>query len=189
MHRAFQMLGLRSSHAELDPRVRRQLEDADFRLEIMEGLDLLYDHALAPFFPQLADAWPDAGFIYTVRDEDSWIRSLQKVDYLKEQPRKGSHVHYGRAVVYGCIAFHEERYRYVFRTHDRLVRDYFTGPRADRLLILDLNRGDGFEQLCPFLGLPVPDVAYPHVNKGGTVVRGKPSLKRRLQRRIREIVD
>lgn len=33
----------------------------------------------------------------------------------------------------------------------------------ERLLALKLEEGLGWEQICPFLGLPVPDTEYPRV--------------------------
>ena len=37
----------------------------------------------------------------------------------------------------------------------------------EKLLIF--KNQDGWEPLCKFLGVPVPDVPYPHLNKGGSV--------------------
>lgn len=34
----------------------------------------------------------------------------------------------------------------------------------ERLLILDLNKGFGFEQICEYLEKPVPDEEYPRSN-------------------------
>ena len=41
-------------------------------------------------------------------------------------------------------------------------------PKADRpgkLVEMDFSSGDGWEKLCPFLGLPVPAKPFPHANK------------------------
>ena len=35
----------------------------------------------------------------------------------------------------------------------------------DRLLVIDIVGGDGWEQLCPFLGVPIPEEPFPHSNK------------------------
>lgn len=188
LHHAFLALGLRSIHHHADARTRRQVELADYRLDIMEHTDLLCDHLTPIIFPQLLTAFPDARFIYTLRNEDSWIRSLQKVEFTHQPARVGSFRYYARLAVFGCAVFNEERYRWVFRDHDRRVRSFFTGDLADRLLEFDISRGDGFDRLCPFLGLPVPDQPYPHHNSGGSVQRGKPSIRRRLERRWHEIV-
>ena len=40
-------------------------------------------------------------------------------------------------------------------------------PKAQ---LLQYHPSDGWEKLCNFLGTPVPDTPFPHVNKGGTVI-------------------
>ena len=37
----------------------------------------------------------------------------------------------------------------------------------DRLLVMDIIAGDGWDKLCPFLGKPVPEAAFPHRNATG----------------------
>lgn len=37
----------------------------------------------------------------------------------------------------------------------------------DRLLAVKLEDGLGWEQICPFLGLPIPDMQYPRGNEPG----------------------
>ena len=34
---------------------------------------------------------------------------------------------------------------------------------------MDITKGQGFEVLCPFLGLPDPSVGFPRANKAGDV--------------------
>jgi len=34
-----------------------------------------------------------------------------------------------------------------------------------RLLVMDVTRGDGWDLLCPFLGLPIPSEPFPHENR------------------------
>ena len=58
---------------------------------------------------------------------------------------------------------------------DEILRDYearneeviahFAG-RPDDLLVLDVVAGEGWEKLCPFLGLDPPDEPFPHFNPG-----------------------
>lgn len=46
------------------------------------------------------------------------------------------------------------------RAHNRAVID---GMSADRLLVYEI--GQGWEPLCQFLGMPVPDEPFPRVNE------------------------
>ncbi|MBS34848.1 MAG: hypothetical protein CMO26_02860 [Thiotrichales bacterium] len=45
------------------------------------------------------------------------------------------------------------------------VREYFS-ERPDDLLKIFWEHGDGFEQLCRFLGDPTPNTPVPHANRG-----------------------
>ncbi|WP_143044292.1 sulfotransferase [Nonomuraea jiangxiensis] len=44
---------------------------------------------------------------------------------------------------------------------------------ADRLLVYEI--GDGWEPLCAFLGLPVPDEPFPQVNERAAFHRKRPA--------------
>jgi len=60
----------------------------------------------------------------------------------------------------GLEALYTQRYE----RHNREVRDYFK-DRPEDLLELNITLNEGWEKLCPFLGLPVPKTAFPHSNK------------------------
>jgi hypothetical protein len=38
-------------------------------------------------------------------------------------------------------------------------------------LRLDSAAGQGWEELCPFLGKPIPEIAYPHLNAAPPVAQ------------------
>jgi hypothetical protein len=62
---------------------------------------------------------------------------------------------------FGCPGGHEDVYKKRYESHNKNVIEYFR-DRPDDLLILDLASGDGWEQMCPFLGKSVLDVPFPH---------------------------
>ncbi len=75
-----------------------------------------------------------------------------------------------------------------YERHNEAVREFFAG--TDRLLEVCWEEGDGWPQLCGFLGVPVPDVPFPHSNPAGThapsprapwVKRKARKLRRRLK--------
>jgi hypothetical protein len=41
------------------------------------------------------------------------------------------------------------------------VKEYFR-DRPDDLLVMNICAGEGWEKLCPFLGLAIPKVKFPH---------------------------
>ena len=44
------------------------------------------------------------------------------------------------------------------------MRSYFAN-RPEDLLVLDVTAGDGWEPLCQFLGMPVPERPFPWENR------------------------
>lgn len=79
----------------------------------------------------------------------------------------------------------------VLRAHEAAVRARFSGREGD-FPEMDPARGDGWDNLCPFLGPPVPDQPFPRVNSAGQGIARRlavkwllahfPSLYRRLRR-------
>ena len=51
-----------------------------------------------------------------------------------------------------------------YKNHNREVNEYFK-DRPDDLLVMDVTAGDGWEKLCPFLGVDIPDIDFPPANK------------------------
>ena len=68
-----------------------------------------------------------------------------------------------------------------YRKHNREVRAYFADRQED-FLVLDLAGGDGWSELCGFLGDPVPNKAFPHANKGPESLNAKDRVVNSLRR-------
>ena len=65
--------------------------------------------------------------------------------------------------MYGTLAFQRERFAYVYELHVRNVCEYFK-DRPDDFLLLDICAGESWEKLCRFLGVAVPNAAFPRAN-------------------------
>jgi hypothetical protein len=105
------------------------------------------------------DRWfPGTRFVLTVRDPENWYESLIRHVERLDRPQAAL------SPVYGRIAL-EDRAGMIARylNHNAEVQAYFTG-RPD-LLVFDAAAGDGWDKLCTFLRLPVPDIPYPHAFK------------------------
>jgi hypothetical protein len=106
-----------------------------------------YHSAVGPpasgFWEQLIRAYPNARVLLSVRDPESWGRSMRETAW---GARNGGSP---RRLIEGM-----ER-------HNEAVR---RGVPRGRLLVWSV--GEGWEPLCEFLGFPVPDVTFPHVNAG-----------------------
>jgi hypothetical protein len=71
--------------------------------------------------------------------------------------------------IYGYHYPHENPQAFLdyYAKHAEQVTQYFTEkyPAGGKLLELCFERGDGWDELCPFLGLPMQDVPFPHSNR------------------------
>jgi hypothetical protein len=141
--------------------------------------DAFRDNPWCILYEYLDRRCPGSKFILTVRDPDSWIRSVV-TSFEDKHPTPMREWIYGYATPNGNEAAYLARYN----RHNRDVRRYFEGRESD-LLVMDLARGDGWERLCGFLGrATVTDEPFPRRN----TVEGKkkPMFKaRRLLRKVR----
>ena len=139
-------------------------------------LDLLFDGYRsqvdwpgAHLWRQSAARYPKAKVILSVRDPASWYQSYVKTIAAfraAEMPPDAVHL---RRIQEFIEVFLSDR----FATEQRAIADFkahvaevkATIP-VDRLLVYEL--GSGWAPLCTFLGVPVPDQAYPHTNSTAT---------------------
>ncbi|MFE4356400.1 sulfotransferase family protein [Kitasatospora sp. NPDC056800] len=168
---ALGVLGFDVVHYPVDGATYRTLLAGSARFPLLESHDGLTDITVVPYYQDLDLAWPGSRFVLTVREEESWLRSC-RTHWERPLPDRGDGrdvrlegdlQRFLRAAVYGCHAFHAERFRGVYRRHVAEVARYFA-DRADDLLVLDVVGGEGYERLAPFLGVPVPDEPFPHLS-------------------------
>jgi hypothetical protein len=113
-------------------------------------------------FQQLDAAWPDSRFILTVRDSDSWLTSYRSQLERNPSPAMMDRRRFLYGLNFPEVSDEELVSRY--ESHNRAVRNYFA-KRTDCLLIVDWSAGDGWKELCDFLGRRVPDDPFPHANR------------------------
>jgi hypothetical protein len=184
MHLAIQALGWTSLHWD-----RERLNDIlngtcaapDFRR--YDDVDAVSDIPSAIFYRELLAAYPDAKAILTLRDEDAWWTSIERhfnhrapfrdpAALLYQARMQGADVPPAvvagevlrgrlRNLAYGSPVAIEYLYRKRFREHNERVR---ADVPASRLLVMDVTAGEGWDRLCPFLGVPVPATPFPHAN-------------------------
>jgi hypothetical protein len=166
---ALNRLGVRTIHYPFDERTLEELRGGNYRLSVLEAFQGIVDIPVAPFYAQLDALYPHSKFILTVRERESWLRSCEvhwrlMSEWRENFPQFKRFHEFISACVYGCTEFSRERFRYVYETHERNVREFFR-ERPEDLLVLDICAGEGWERLCAFLGLPVPRVPFPHANE------------------------
>lgn len=127
-----------------------------------DGYDAYFDvDALVYGFRTLDAQYPGSKFILTTRDLTQWLDSRERhVRANQERAARGEYV--GHWLEVDRDAWAASR-----AAHHRAVQNYF-GEDSERLLIMDLSRGDGWESLAPFLGRPVPAIDFPWENRKGS---------------------
>lgn len=124
----------------------------------------MVDYPGCRFWRELADYYPEAKVLHTVRDPDQWFDSTQATIFAPGSFADNPPPHLEKF-------FRAISADFAGSIHDRAVMtDYFRRHSAaveatipkDRLLVY--QAGEGWDRLCPFLGVPVPETPFPHTN-------------------------
>ncbi|GAA5059792.1 hypothetical protein GCM10023208_27480 [Erythrobacter westpacificensis] len=123
------------------------------------------DYPSASYWRELAEYYPDAKVVLTTRDPDSWFDSVNETIF---SPRmmdslKGSPV---EAMMNGVIFDHfdgdiTDR---AFMTDWYVKRNRQVVDTLPPERLLQFHPKMGWQPLCDFLGVEVPDVPFPRVN-------------------------
>lgn len=130
-------------------------------LSLVEAYDFLSDLPISMLYRELDETYPGSLFILTTRPVDSWVKSaIMEINKGVEQAGMLPSI---VRFAYGTADIDEPILRQRYIQHQNEVLDYF----ADRpdLLVIDLTEADPWQGLCAFLGLPVPDIPFPWLNK------------------------
>jgi len=148
-------------------------------LDRLYQYDFFNDIIIAGRFEFLDMVFPNAKFILTIRDIEPWIKSTEKWwgDLSKGQAlgpngeREGFSTVYdplsasfNRYLIYGDVVYNRENYIKCHLEHIEKVKNHFKG-RENKLLVMDVCNGDGWEKLCGFLNKEVPNKNFPYQNK------------------------
>jgi len=160
-------------------------EKVDFR-KTLKGYKATVDWPACDFYKELMVQFPDAKVILNTRNPDTWYKSADSTVYTisKVQPR------YFGALLQRCIIgnrmdkiremvnngiwgktfdgkFEDEEYaKKVFLNH---IEDVKKHVPEDRLLVFNVS--EGWEPLCKFLNVHVPDESFPHLNDSKEIQR------------------
>lgn len=149
-------------------------------LEDFYYFDAVTDTCVSYMFETLYHLFPNSKFIYTIRNESDWVKSVSKhfnsstpkqfksqyIKDLKSNQTTGKYLQNSYEVQIQYMAIHDVLYGQfdtwleAYRFHDTRVRNFFKND-SERLLIMNITNGDGWEKLCSFLGKNLPEKPFP----------------------------
>ena len=97
----------------------------------------------------LDDAFPGSGFVLLEREPESWFKSFER--HKRNQGYSGE------------ISKLEKIQK--LESRSLAINKYFSGVKNKQLLTMNITAGEGYEVLCPFLGVPVLNETFPHANE------------------------
>jgi hypothetical protein len=138
--------------------------------EVFRGYRSQVDWPGARYWRELVKRFPQAKVILTVRDPDAWFESVQAtiVPFLAARGKHPSpHVNAIAEMGHQTVAVQvfEDRMSerdYAITVFKRHIAEVQSEVSADRLLTFDLR--EGWQPLCNFLGVGIPDIPFPKTN-------------------------
>ncbi|WP_405227994.1 sulfotransferase family protein [Lentisalinibacter sediminis] len=136
--------------------------------QIYEGYGSAVDWPTAGFFRELAGEYPSARFVLTLRDPERWADSFGATIYtlLAGRDQAPEEMRAWLDMAASVIArtgfppgLDRDGLVAAFTAHNDAVREAIP---ADQLLVFEVRQG--WEPLCAFLGMPVPDEEFPRTN-------------------------
>jgi hypothetical protein len=131
---------------------------------ILKDYQSMVDYPGAAYWREIAAHFPNAKVLHTVRDPDAWFESTQATIFAPNSP--ASRAQGPQAAFFASFTApfrdHISDRKFMtdyFRRHTEEVKAAFP---PERLLIYEV--GEGWDRLCAFLGVPVPDAPYPSEN-------------------------
>ncbi|MCB0461256.1 MAG: sulfotransferase [Flavobacteriaceae bacterium] len=151
--------------------------------QLFDGFQATVDFPGYPYYKILMEKYPDAKVILTKRDVDKWYESTLKTVWKAGPQTVLAKIVLLSKMIFNtslretflCIKFMRKTYlkkqfsnnfaskahaKEVFFKHIENVKKHVP---ENKLLIYDVS--EGWQPLCDFLGKPIPDETFPHLNK------------------------
>ncbi|XP_039273060.2 uncharacterized protein LOC120347220 isoform X1 [Styela clava] len=160
--------------------------------KMYQNIDAVTDFPAYFYWEEIHKAFPNSKIIIMIRDEEPWCRSMERELRTNESSFWIFFLHLfsptARKTVKKIFAFrgpltlgHNEVFTWKpfrrsninrellklnYRSHNAYV---IQNAPSEKLLILKC--AEGWEPLCEFLGVPIPDKPFPHVNKSSEMLQ------------------
>jgi hypothetical protein len=143
--------------------------------QVFEGWESTVDWPACTYWEQIWETFPDAKVLLSVRDPESWYASCQKSIHASAQAAAKGELEGGSVTVSpeamkmingiiwnGTFDGRFDDKEFALDVYNRHNEDVKSKVPADKLLVYEIKQG--WEPLCEFLEVPVPDTDMPHLN-------------------------
>ena len=150
---------------------------------LYEGYQATVDFPCYPWYKEHMKQYPEAKVILSTRPFEKWYASFYSTIWQTQNPPEAERLAMGERIAadprlqtvmkvmkFSKQAMNEDHFQgkfsdkefmeKVFNDHNEEVKNYVP---ADKLLVFDAT--EGWEPLCKFLGVEVPNEPLPHTNK------------------------
>ena len=148
--------------------------------EVYEGYEAAVDWPTAAFYQELAERYPEAKIVLTVRDPEAWYTSVSETIYpIGQVIPTWIAIFYPAVLKLRGAIFHKiwggvfdgrfEDKEHAIKVFKENIETCKRVIPPERLLVHEAK--EGWAPLCEFLGKPVPDTPYPRVNESKDLKR------------------
>lgn len=150
---------------------------------LFEGFEATVDFPGYPYYKTLLKKYPKAKVILTKRDFDKWYESTDKTIWKSANKPLLDKINLFQKKlfdknlkdIFKCVQFMrrvylKEQFNNDFRSKDTVetifyqhINEVINYVPREQLLVYDVS--EGWEPLCKFLEVPIPNVTFPHLNK------------------------
>jgi hypothetical protein len=144
---------------------------------LFAGYRSMVDWPGVVYWRELVAAYPHAKVLHTTRDAEKWFESTQATIFNAENLARfaqGGPMAEFFNVALGGLHGHLNDRAYMIDYFHRHEAEVLATVPAERLLVYPV--GSGWEPLCAFLGVPVPDEPYPSENSRAEFAQRSASL-------------
>lgn len=138
---------------------------------LLSGYQAAVDWPVCTFWAELAETFPDAKVVLTLRDPEKWYQSIINTIYQtliapsspEEAPQLTAHRTMTRQLIlHNTFDGRLDEKAHAIAVYQRHIDKVKASLPPERLLVYQVSQG--WQPLCDFLGCPVPDSPFPQVN-------------------------
>jgi hypothetical protein len=135
---------------------------------IFDGYASAVDYPTAAYWREVATHYPDAKVVHTIRDPDQWFDSTQATIFRSDGIAAGAMNsdevigEFFRSFIKPPLRDHLHDRAWLIEYFRRHTDEVKATIPPERLLVYEVS--EGWDPLCRFLGIPVPDEPFPSQN-------------------------